>query len=502
MIPRWIQRHFVLTILAIVAVSRLPTFLYPLLAGGEADYAVQTVEWMRGGIPYIDFVSDGSLMIHAWFRWIFEIFGEYNMLAVHVMDLLLVLVTIGGLYAFARYASGERVARWTAVIYAVFQSLGSIKGVFATLPEGLLNAFSVFGAYVFFKSMREDRPGMSLFAGILIGISLVAKISGMVMVIACAASMVSFWYEQSEHRWHRYAEEFFLLLVGLVFPFVLMVSYVSDVGGLEGFIRWSWAKGFSSSDAGATLGSAGMFFAATWALWLLAGWIVVHFIREGRWRAEFVFLSVWLMTSCLFIAAWGWYSAHGLLQLLPPLAMLAAICVVDRWEQFFRGRRVGKRSMARINFAAAAMVLLIPFVASIAVHFVELGGLEDRDSSMMGVASYLKANAQPGERIFVWGHDSAIYFFSRRRPAARFIDCTYLTGGHGVREPDLNAWVMLKRDFDRHPPAFIVDLSPTRRKGFGDFPAGEQLFLANYVHDHYRLAETLYGARIYVRRLR
>ena len=50
------------------------------------------------------------------------------------------------------------------------------------------------------------------------------------------------------------------------------------------------------------------------------------------------------------------------------------------------------------------------------------------------------------------------------------------------------------------PPQVIVDLSPTNWRGYGAFPISEQLFLANYVHDHYELRKTIHNANIYFRK--
>ncbi len=517
MIPRFVQRHFLLAVVVIVVISRLPTLAFPLMCIDEADFAVQTAVWMEGGIPYVDFVEKKTLVIHSWFRWIFELFGVYNMTAMHVMDIVLILVTIGALYAFARYVSGEGVARWAALLYAFFQSFYDLNDFLSTATENLMNLFAIAGAYVFFRSMREDRPGMSLLAGALIGISIMAKQVGAALLPACVISMVFFWYEQKVHRWHRYVEEFFLLIAGVIFPIGLLIAYLTDVGGFDGFIRWVWIENFRYASAQVSASAVilrgllqgGKFISVTWALWILAIWTVVHFARRHRWRVEIAFLVTWIAFTIPAVSLGGRFFVHYFLQFLPPLVVLAAIGVVGRWEFVLRSRRISARSRIALKFTAALLVLIIPYVFFLIFHFNEVGQLKVKTAPVRAIAAKVSSITEPDDRIFVWGHDSDIYFFARRMPASRFLYCSYLTGikeGYEFvtptreQEPDLNAWIMLKQDFERQPPLVIVDLSPTNWRGYGRFPISEQLFLANYVHDHFERRATIHGADIYVRK--
>ena len=162
-----------------------------------------------------------------------------------------------------------------------------------------------------------------------------------------------------------------------------------------------------------------------------------------------------------------------------------------------------------VRIVATMAVLVIPYIVFFVLHFIEIGEVKAKTLPLRGIAAYVKAHTKASDRIFVWGHDSDIYFFSDRRPASRFIYCSYLTGikeGYEKKgqargnQQDLEAWVMMRDDFGRHPPQVIVDLSPTDWRGYGAFPISEQLFLANYVDDHYELRKTIHNANIYFRK--
>ena len=61
--------------IAVIAITRLPTLLEPILNIDEADFAVQTAVWMDGGKPYIDFVEKKPPLIHMAYALAFEAGG-------------------------------------------------------------------------------------------------------------------------------------------------------------------------------------------------------------------------------------------------------------------------------------------------------------------------------------------------------------------------------------------------------------------------------------------
>ena len=510
MLSSKLQRYFPLFIIALVVVSRLPTLFFPILDSHEANYAVQTAIWMDGGIPYVDFVESKSLLIHMWYAWIFKIFGTYNMSAVHIADMFLVIATVAGIFFFTRYTLGERTARWSALLYAVAQSMYDLNDFLSTNTETLMNAFAVFGAYVFFKSMREDRPTLSLLAGITVGISVLAKFSGISLLMACMLSLFWFWKEQREHHWNRYVEEGVLLFIGIMFPATLFVSHVVDVGGMNGLLRWTVVENLQYSQLGISIGDlllrsiiqTGRFLLATAWLWILAGWAVIWFARRHRWRTEVVFHAAWIVFTIPMIMRGGRFFAHYYLQFLPPLTILAALGIVSRWLFYLRSRSVSPRNRKFLQAAFILLVFVIPYSFFLWLHFYEVGKLKENMVPVQNIARAVKQYTTENDRVFVWGNDSDIYFFSRRKPASRFIHCSYLSGikegyeYHPVtmkRRPDFNAWIMLKKDFERRPPRVIVDMSSTGIGGYDKTPISGQLYLANYLSDGFKKAKTYHA---------
>jgi hypothetical protein len=517
MIARFVERHFAATLLLLVTFSRLPALVFPVLSLKESDIAVETMIWVNGGVPFVDFVETYPLLIHTWYRLIFAISGPYSMVAVHVMDVLLVLATVAGVYAVAKYISGEKVARWAAIFYAFFQSFFGLSAFLAANPETLMNAIAVLGTYVFFKSMREDRPGMSLVAGALYGFSILASPAGWAVVPACAVSMIWFWYEQTEHHWHRYIEEMFLLIIGVMFPITVYLAFLADATGLSGFFTWAmngpWRYPYEAVGTWSyivhALSKFGLFIGVSVVLWVISTWSVVHLIHKRKWRVDVIFFAAWIVFT--IIAMWwdGRFYMQSFLQLLPPLAILAAIGVVRRWNELLTQLHASRKMKRLVRTSAIALFLIVPYVTFFIVHILEVRELRAESKPVREIAAYIASHTNSEDKIFVWGRRSDIYMYSERLPASRFVNASYLSGiidGYGseyvpqAHEQDLNAWIMLKRDFKRHPPKAIIDFSFSGRDEYKHFPIDRQMFLANFTHENYSFEDVVGGARIYFRK--
>jgi hypothetical protein len=118
------------------------------------------------------------------------------------------------------------------------------------------------------------------------------------------------------------------------------------------------------------------------------------------------------------------------------------------------------------------------------------------------VAAWLAAHTAPDDAIYVWGFDPLIYDLARRRPASRFVY------NAAQRAPwyRRRARAALMRDLRRTPPAAILvqrgDVEPGTAGTERDSAAELRHFpeLAALIRDRYRLAETLAGFAVHLRR--
>jgi hypothetical protein len=198
-----------------------------------------------------------------------------------------------------------------------------------------------------------------------------------------------------------------------------------------------------------------------------------------------------LAASAIGAAAGGRFYVHYYVQLIPPLALLAAPYYARLWSRTIQPPHWLLRPA--VTYAWLALTV----IAFSIVHWTGLA--RRRASSETG--RYLFTHSAPEDRIFVWGQTPKIYLDAHRRPASRYITTFPLTGyifGGSIPGVDTRsrilpgAWSTLERDFARHPPTYIVDVQSDPRTAqytVKDFP-----ILAGLLKERYQpVARTAEG---------
>jgi 4-amino-4-deoxy-L-arabinose transferase-like glycosyltransferase len=203
-------------------------------------------------------------------------------------------------------------------------------------------------------------------------------------------------------------------------------------------------------------------------------------------------LWLWLFTAALSVAIGLRFFGHYYMQLVPPLALLAAGALARS------GRRAGTATIV------AASVFAVAFSA--AGYFMHPFGPKPMYAS---VSRYVAAYSRPEDKILVWGSEPEIYWASNRLPATRFLTTgTFLTGSHPGRPedevaPDDNTaqnWKYFFEDFTAAPPKYVLDTSPSKLRGAQYYPISKFPAFAKILKHRYHYVRTVDGVAIYARR--
>jgi hypothetical protein len=185
------------------------------------------------------------------------------------------------------------------------------------------------------------------------------------------------------------------------------------------------------------------------------------------------------------------FFGHYYMQLVPPLALLAA-------GALSRGSR-------RALNATIALAVTCGFAFSAAGYFMHPGVAEP---SYQSVSRYLASTTNPDDPIFVWGSVPEIYWASGRRPATRFITSPFLTGYYAGRPADQadstadtkTAWQDFFADFTAHPPKYFVDTSPAKLRGAQYYPISKFPRLERIIRRQYRYVLSIDKIVVYKRK--
>lgn len=481
-------RHFQIGALAIVLltiVTRLPSLLHPQAIDDEAVYSLVANEIVGGGLPYRDAIERKPPLLFWTYAAVFKIAGKYNWMALHAVALAWTLGTMAGLYAIGRQLFNRATGLVAALLYSVFQPWATWKNL-AFNGEMLMNLPLVWAwALAFRASFSKLRPELFA-AGALLCAGFLLK-----QPAAIAALPLGIYLLLPSYRTSRGITKTisFVHAAVLTAGFFATLGLVAIVLARQGILPDAFYWTFTNHDIPHIFWNTGILHTLAFigaCLPLVVGAGMAFRDRNGLWaqrKPERAALLGLLIASVIGAAAGARFYPHYYIQLVPPLALLAAPHYVQLW----------RRSTTEPRFwffrpAVMAGWLALTVVAFSIAHWKLLAGLRESSEA----ARYLMEHSAPNDRIFVWGRSAAeIYLQAHRRPASRYIQTFPLTGlVFGADRPDVDtrnrimpgAWDNLEEDFRQHPPSFIVDLTAGSDPQYPvrDFPVLSKLLAERY----------------------
>ena len=259
---------------------------------------------------------------------------------------------------------------------------------------------------------------------------------------------------------------------------------------------------------------AGLLLLAGVALPAAVGWLgALLQVRGGLWHADAgtVLLAVCALAAPLeavLASLSGRLYPHYYIAWLPVCAMLTGHALqmlqgrlVASWKGALRPRDAGQLARRLLYSSAAAVVL--PFAVAGQITPVPPGSpwVRGGPSPYDDVTRYIEQTTSEGDRVLVWGAETAINFVAGRRSPTRFVYQYALFAmpgyGSGPMVEEFLAGIEANR------PELIIDTSPTnravppldaaareewgRREQAPLLPEMQQVF--SYVSAHYRRVE-------------
>jgi hypothetical protein len=466
-----------------------PSFVHRLLDGDEAVYGSIAALMNTGGSLYaaggVDNKPPGIFWLYAA---IYEVFGRYQMTAVHLVELAVIAATCAVLVAIGWNISCRRAGLLAALLYAVLTATGN--------PRLLAANTEIFMALPLAASFLLMLRRQWLWSAFLLVVAGAFKQVAAVQVLLLPVAVAMLEPRVTQVR------ATVLLSVGIVVGLAAGAALLGLTGSIPGFWRW-------------TVQSLAGYASENWNLaniWSRAQSSLVPFVVSAAvaWAAALVFAMrwrslgaagrlavLWFAVSSIGSVVAGHWAWHYFIQVMPPLALLAALTIEQvlrresrRWIAAVAAVGVILPALYWFNFDVRADPLTYDWTPPIAQH--EL------------VAQYIEGHTNPGDRIFVWGVWPALYAESDRLMASRFPG--FLRGfSRGSSLPPNNwdtapdVWPALQSDLERNPPVLIVDTSTAGWSDFRKYPMSGYPVLAEFVAAHYRLVAMVDGVAVYAR---
>jgi Dolichyl-phosphate-mannose-protein mannosyltransferase len=495
-VPTDKSRQFRFAALGIVLLTiavRLPSLLHPEPIDSEAMYSVVANEIVDGGRPYIDAVERKPPLLFWTYAAVFKVAGEFNWKALHFVALLWTLSAMAGLYLIGRELFDRNTGLIAALFYGVFQPLWMWKTL-SFDGEMVMNLPIILAwAIAFRQSSSRLRPELFA-AGALLGAAFLLKQPAGIAAVPLGIYLLLPSYRARRRLTRTNSIIQATILTGGFFAALGMAMIVLwKQGILRAAVHWTiaghdvphifWQKGILTTLA--FLGAC---------LPLVIGAIMAYRDKSQIWAkktAERTALFGLLAASAIGAAAGARFYPHYYVQLIPPLALLAAPYYARLWS----GTIQPPHWLLRPAVTYAWLALTV-----VAFSIEDWTALAPR-CVPSEAGRYLFTHSDPADRIFVWGQSSEIYLDAERRPACRYITTFPLTGkvfggtipGFDTRGRILpGAWRNLERDFAKHPPAYVVDAQADPKTA--EYPVRDFPILAELLAEHYQpVARTAEG---------
>jgi 4-amino-4-deoxy-L-arabinose transferase-like glycosyltransferase len=473
----------VLGLVLLTVVTRLPALLHPQPIDDEAMYSVVANEIIDGGRLYADVVDRKPPLLFWTYAAVFETAGKFNWKALHVVTIVWTLGTMAGLYVIGRRLFDRNTGLIAALLYSVFQPWGTSKNL-ALNGELLMNLPIVWAWAIGFRRSSSPLRLELLAAGGLLCAGFLLKQPAAIAAVPLGIYLLLPSYRISRGVSVRASLTHATMLTAGFFGVLGLAALALQAQGiLHDAFYWTFTDHsipyvFWDRAILHTLAFIGA------CLPLLIGAALAYRDDRGIWvdkAPERLALLGLLAVSAIGAAAGARFYPHYYIQLIPPLALLAAPHYAQLWSEKTQSHHW--LLQPRVTQAWLALTIAAFSIA----HWKGLAW--QRGPSETG--QYLLEHSAPDDRIFVWGQASKIYLDAQRRPACRYITTFPLTGyifGRSLPGVDTRnrvlpgAWSALQQDFAKHSPVYIVEgYDRDKQYPIHDFP-----ILAKLIADRYQ----------------
>lgn len=347
---------------------------------------------------------------------------HYGLLAVNLATILLVY------HLGNRFFGSRHTAVMAAAIYAISSLSFSFMGPMAHATHFVV-FFGLAGIALLFGALRWNSTLGFALAGAVTGLAYMAKQSGFYFVpFGCLIVL-------SRYDWHPFCPPVLralsYFLAGAFAPFAFTVFLFQQLGCLDEFVFWTFryasTYGSSLSDA-LELIPLQVHFITHWGLgWIFFAPCILIFLppiwrRASLPRANLLLLALFLALSFAGVALGLLFRQHYFIQALPAVALLSALSLATISAGIFR------RNSSKYAIPIALLICLTlcgTVVAGEASSFFFAPPARIIWELYRGrpfveaitVSDYIRQHSDPQDRIFVFGSEPEIYFYSKRRAA-------------------------------------------------------------------------------------
>jgi len=471
---------FLVILLFLVLVLRLPSLFEPFWYGDEGIYLTLGQAIRHGQTLYLDIHDNKPPLLY----WLAALAGS-----VFWLRFILLVWMIGTVIIFFKLAQKLfrqlSVSLISTLIFVLLTSLPLFEGTI-TNAEHFFIGLVILGVYLFL----EERW---LLSGLAIGLGFLFKspplFDWLALLFFSFFSVLAVPLKKKKIIvWARKA---FLLLLGFLIPtLAIFLLYALKKGALSFYLESAWRQNFPylfswGGGQGGSLFANPLFLRGLMLLGLLGLFLANR--KKLLKVSNFLLVLIWFSLALFGALLSSRPYPHYLLQVIAPLVLLAGFL-----GQLFLGKinwRLVLLALLPVSFLVAAFFYYDFYTYPVAGYYRNfaqfvlgkktwpdyLNWFDGKTYRNYQVAGFIEDFLPPGEPIFIWGNEPNIYALSRRLPVGRYAAAYHILD-FGKQEEVMSALVetppglvVYDFSFDRFFPELLAFLSSNQYYPIRDF---------------------------------
>lgn len=484
--PEWLKKihapAWVVLILAIIFILRVPSFFEPYYYGDEMIYLNLGEAVNRGMVLYRDIHDNKPPLLYLTAAVAGNVFWFRAILTGWMMITTLMFWRL----AIALFPKKDKIVAASTVTFAILTTIPLLEGQIANAEVFMIGP-TITAFYVLLTKKHSAKN--LLFAGVLLSISTLFKMPALFDI----GAIVFLWLITLKRRRGEvghFARRSFLLFIGFAGPILFSFVWYYLRGALSEYIASAFLQNIGYVSSWRPDSVAAPFLVKNAPLLIRGGVLatglsLLYFFKK-RLSYQFVFITGWLLFSLFAATLSERPYPHYLVQLAPATSLLVGILIAAQ----SREQSLSLIPISLVFFAIVQFRFWYYPTASYYQRFISYATGQTTKESYFNsfdkntvrnyqISNYIRSSSDIGDFVFVWGDSPAIYALSKRFPPIKYI-ATYHINDFSSQEKTIE-------DLAKNSPKLVVVLPEA-----DSFP-----MLDRFLRNGYLLIDEVGGAKIW-----
>lgn len=444
-LPNW-----VIGILALVLILRIPSFFEPYYYGDEMVYLTLGQGVRQGMTLYKDIHDNKPPLLYL------TAAAAENLFWFKVILAFWSLVTVAFFYKLSTklFQDNTKAQIVSTSVFAILTTIPLFEGNIVN-SELFMIGFTIIALYM----LLSESLGVKkvYFAGFLFGLGTLFKIPAAFDVPV----IVFYWFIVNDFKdWGKVIKNTVVLALGFATPIVATFVYYFFKGALPDYIKAAFLQnvGYLSSYRPGDVQKPFYIRNApllTRAAIVLAGSALVFLFRK-KISKKFILLTIWILFGLFAVTLSERPYPHYFIQVIAPISFLVGMLFAEKnFEQSLVIIPLALSFLVPVYYkfyyyqTAGYYLKFIEFASghiSKTQYFQTFGSTVNRNYQ---IADFLVNSSLPNDKVFMWDPDSAVvYALSRRLPPIKYVANYHIT--------DYSSLADVAKELAADPPRFII----------------------------------------------